>query len=141
MMVHRTRGGQAAAVRQASPSAGWGMDCHPDRLHQLLGAGPRAQRRLGVAPDAVRTLRDVGHGDRDDLLRLAIQRSVGDDLLREGTECLLGLGGELLPLVGELVARGRVDVVIPHILPVKSASAAMGTDARYQSYFGSTSRA
>jgi len=43
---------------------------HPNRLHQLLLRGARAQRRLGVPANAVRALRDMGDGHGNDLLGL-----------------------------------------------------------------------
>jgi hypothetical protein len=50
-------------------SAGSHLGSDPDRFHQFLGRCSRAQRCLGVAIDAVRTMRHVGDGDRNDLLR------------------------------------------------------------------------
>ena len=58
----------------------------PDRLHQLFAGGARAERRSGVALYAIRTLRDVGDGDRDDLLSLRGKRAFREDLPAEGLE-------------------------------------------------------
>jgi len=54
----------------------------------------------------------MGDRDGDDLLYLRRQRSVGKHLLREGAKSLFGFRRELLPLVGELMARKRVDMVV-----------------------------
>jgi hypothetical protein len=49
------------------------------KAHQFLERCSRAQRRLGMAIDAVGTLRYVGDRDRNDLLGLCRERAVGKD--------------------------------------------------------------
>ena len=68
-------------MRICPTRAHFGRD--PHRLHQLLGSGPLAERRLGMAADAIRTLRHVCHGDGNDLFDLGGQCAVGEDLAAE----------------------------------------------------------
>jgi hypothetical protein len=68
-----------------------------------------AQRGLGVAADAVGALGDVRDGDRDQLLGLAVQRALGEDLLAERLEGLVRARRELCPSVRDLAARGRIE--------------------------------
>lgn len=73
---------------------------HPDRLHDLLGGVAFAQRQLGVASDAVRTLGHVRDGHRDELLGLLGQRAVGEDGFAEGLERVVDARGQLLAMLG-----------------------------------------
>ena len=61
----------------------------PDRFHQFLMRGALAQRRARVTADAIRALRDVRDRDRDDVLDLGREGSVGEDRLPEFVECTL----------------------------------------------------
>ena len=63
----------------------------PDRLHDLLLAGSAPHRRPGVTADAIRTLRGVCYGHRDQLLCLLRQRTVGEDLLAEALKRVVDL--------------------------------------------------
>ena len=76
----------------------------PDRLHQLPLVGTLAQRRLGMALDAVRALGDVGDGNGDQLLGLRVQRAVGEDLLAELLEGVVCARSELLAPLRDLGA-------------------------------------
>lgn len=78
--IHFDQGEKRMRVGTARPH----LRRYPDRLHQFLVGRTRAERRLGVPFDAVRTLRDVGDGDGDDLLRLRGKRAIGEDMLAEG---------------------------------------------------------
>src|SRR6185437_426837 len=49
-------------------TAGTHFGGHPDRLHDLLLSSTVLERLGGVALDAIRTLRGVGHRHRDQLL-------------------------------------------------------------------------
>ena len=71
-------------MRVSAAGAHLGRD--PDRFHQFLRRRPRAQRRLGMAANAVGTLRGVRDGHGDELLGLLRQGAVGEDGLAEGLE-------------------------------------------------------
>jgi hypothetical protein len=55
----------------------------PDGLHQFLACRAVAECGLGVPLDAIRALRHVRHGNRDQLLGLRRQRAVGEYLAAE----------------------------------------------------------
>jgi hypothetical protein len=57
--------------RMGERGAGTHFSRYPDRFHHFLAGQAVAQRSAGVAPDAVRTLRDVSDGDRNDVLGLS----------------------------------------------------------------------
>jgi hypothetical protein len=61
-------------------TAGAHLRSHPYRLHELPLVGALAQRGLRVAQDAARALCDVSDGHRDELLRLLVERAVGNHL-------------------------------------------------------------
>src|SRR5690606_12702254 len=67
-------------------SAGAHLRRNPDRLHDLLVRGTLSRGLLGVADDAIGTLRHMGHRDGDQLLGLLVQRARGEDLLAERLE-------------------------------------------------------
>ena len=52
-------------------------------MHDFLLRRTLAQCAFGMAADAIRTLRDMGHGHGDQLLGLARQCFVGEDTLAE----------------------------------------------------------
>jgi len=90
--------------------AGAHLGRDPYRLHDLLVARALAPREACVAGDAVRTLGDVRDCDRDELLGLFWQRSLGEDRRAELLERLVGLRREFrrrLPI--EAVAFGYTD--------------------------------
>src|SRR5215831_8444478 len=62
--------------------------------------------------NAIRTLRHMGHRDRDELLGLRRQGAVGKDPLAEGSEGAVDLGRQLPSFLRELLGRVRVDVMI-----------------------------
>src|SRR5687767_4833638 len=84
---------------------------HPDRLHELLLGRALAQGCLRMAADAVRALGDVRDGHRDDLLGLLVERTVREDLPAEFLEGVVGVGSELLALLGELGGDARIEIV------------------------------
>ena len=65
-------------------AAGAHLRCHPDGFHDLLRARSAPERRPGVAADAEWALRDVSHGDGDQLLGLRGQRAFGEYGFAEG---------------------------------------------------------
>jgi len=69
--------------------------CNPDRFHDLLGARSVAQRRLGMAPDAVGALRDMRRGNCNELFGLGGQRSFCEHALTEAREGFVNIGREL----------------------------------------------
>jgi hypothetical protein len=113
--VHVTGGleGQRR-VRVGAARAHLGRD--PDRLHQLLFVGALAQRGRRVASDAVRALRDVGDGGCDQLLRLRVQRAVGEHPPAELLEGVVDVGGELLAPLRDLRAGRGVDRRVRHVV-------------------------
>lgn len=70
----------------------------PNRFHHLLLGRTVVHCKLGVAANAVRTLGDVGHRDRDQLLGLRGQRALGEYPLAESLERGGDLRRELRPL-------------------------------------------
>lgn len=77
-------------------------------MHDFLLRRTLAQCAFGMAADAIRTLRDMGHGHGDQLLGLARQCAVDEDTLAEGLERGGRSGRELLPLALQLSLRFRV---------------------------------
>lgn|GEM_PF-5251599 len=67
--------------------AGTHLGGDPDRFHHFLLRCPLVQGALGVAIDALGTLRHVGDGDGDQILHFARQRAVGEDAFAECLEC------------------------------------------------------
>ena len=55
----------------------------PNRFHHFLLGRAVVHRKLGVAANAVRTLGNVGHRDRDQLLGLRRQRAVSKNGLTQ----------------------------------------------------------
>src|SRR5688572_24693458 len=83
---------------------------YPDRLHDFFRRRTVPQRRLGVAANTVRTLRDVRRCDGDQLLDLGRQRAVGEDALAEGGESIMDVRRELLTCRREIRCRLWEDV-------------------------------
>src|SRR4051812_34775370 len=97
-------------------TAGAHLGGHPDRLHDLLLARASALREPRVAADAVGALGGMRDGDRDQLLGLLRQRAVGEHLLAESLEGVVGRGRELGPASGQLAGRLGIEGVA-HLLP------------------------
>jgi len=61
-----------------------------------------------MAVDAVWALRHVGDSDRDDLLDLCRESSIGKDSLTECFKRSLLIGRQIAPLAGDLGRRERI---------------------------------
>ena len=99
-------------VRASGPHLGG----DPDRLHDLLLAGALALSQPRVAADAVRALRHMRDSDRDELLGLLRQRSVGEDLPAEFLKRVVDLRRELRP-AGRELGRGWGIQRVWHVRP------------------------
>ena len=79
----------------------------PNRFHDFLLGGSLLQRELGVAADAIRTLRHVRDRYRDQLLGLRRQRAVRENLLAERAKRRQRVRGEGSALVLQFTGEGR----------------------------------
>jgi hypothetical protein len=82
----------------------------PNRFHHLLLCRTVVHRKLGVAANAVWTLGDVDHRDRDQLLGLDGQRALGEYPLAECLERGGDLRRELGPFACEFFAEWGIKV-------------------------------
>lgn len=68
----------------------------PDGFHDLLRRGPCAASALHMSFDTLRTLRDVGNGNGNQLFRTLVESALGEYCLRQCFEGV-GLRGRKLP--------------------------------------------
>src|SRR5699024_5777168 len=87
-------------------AAGTHFRGHPDGFHDLLASCARAQRRRGMAFDAVGALRDMRHGHGNELFGAGIERAV---LEHVAAELLPGLVDFRRVCLARVVAAGRHD--------------------------------
>src|SRR6185437_93476 len=86
-------------------TAGAHLGGHPDRLHYLLLRRALLQRLGGMALDAIRALRRVGHRHRDQLLGDIRQRAVGKHRGAQRLERLQRLRRQFAALACQLDGR------------------------------------
>jgi hypothetical protein len=83
-------------------TAGTHLRCNPNGFHDLFRGRSIPSCRLGMAADAVRTLRHLGNSHGDELLGLAGECSFPKHRSAELLERLLHLRGEIAPSLSEI---------------------------------------
>jgi len=78
----------------------------PNCLHELCLAGLVAQRRLGMALEAIGALGDRGDRHDDQLLGLLIQCAIGKDGLTENLERFRRLGRQVSAVLSQITSVG-----------------------------------
>ncbi|HWJ70648.1 MAG TPA: hypothetical protein VNS79_11445 [Sphingobium sp.] len=92
------------------------LSSDPDRLHQFLPGSAVAESGPSMSLDAIRTLRDMGDGERDDLFGLRWQSTVRKNHLTESFEGSGRFRCQFSTQLREIVRRSRVDCLC-HVSP------------------------
>src|SRR5689334_24125196 len=93
-----------------------------------------------MAADAVRALRGMRDGDRDELLQLAWQRAIREGSLAEIVEGLVHFGRQLAAAIGEFLAGQWVHLMIVHSTSSRDDSRAQVGQVRLRSHCAGPAR-